>query len=155
MPTLASPDFGQLEFLEEDILNFAGGVPAFEELRRFLLVEKQELEPFVFLVSVDSPTTRFICIPVCLLDPDYQFELSPDEGAQAGLKDGHYSAVSPDGPLVLAITTLSKSAPATVNLASPVVINAALRLGTQLILSGTAYSHVTPLRLCSTVEEAC
>jgi flagellar assembly factor FliW len=154
MPTLACPDLGQIDFLEADILNFAEGVPAFEALRRFLLVRKEEFEPFMFLVSVDLPAIRFICIPVRLLDPEYRFELGPDEGVAAGLQEGVYPASS-DDPLVLAIVTLPDSAPATANLASPVVVNSGLHLGAQLILSAAEYSHVTPLRPWATVKETC
>ncbi len=154
MPTLANPDLGAIEFREEDVLSFSEGLPAFETLHRFLLVRKEEYAPFVFLVSVDSPETRFICVPVCLLDPDYGFELGPDEGAAAGLGEGAYSASAAD-PLVLAIVTLPHSAPATANLASPVVINLERRLAAQLILSGTGRSHVVPLRPWPAVEESC
>jgi flagellar assembly factor FliW len=154
MPMLACPDLGPIDFLEKDILDFPEGVPAFETLRRYLLVPKAEFAPFVFLVSVDSPAIRFICVPVCLLDPDYQFELGPDEGATAGLEEGVYLASS-SNPLVLAIVTLPNSAPATANLASPVVVNTGLHLGAQLILPGTKHSHVTPLQPLATVEGSC
>lgn len=154
MPTLACPDLGQFDFLEEDILSFTEGVPAFEALRRFLLLRKEEYAPFVFLASVDLPAVRFICIPVCLVDPDYRFELAAGEGAAAGLKDGVYSASSGD-PLVLAIVTLPNSAPATANLASPVVLNAGLHRGAQLILTGVNHSHATPLRPWMAVEGPC
>jgi flagellar assembly factor FliW len=154
MPTLACPDLGQIDFLEADILNFAEGVPAFGTLRRFLLVRNEEFEPLVFLVSVDSPAIRFICVPVCLLDPGYRFELAPGEGAAVGLKEGVYSASSND-PLVLAIVTLPNSASATANLASPVAINLGLRLGAQLILTGSGHSHVTPFQPWAAVEETC
>jgi flagellar assembly factor FliW len=154
MPTLACPDLGQFDFLEEHILSFPEGVPAFEALRRFLLLRKEEYAPFEFLASVDLPAVRFICIPVCLVDPDYRFELAAGEGTVAGLKDGVYSASSCD-PLVLAIVSLPNSASATANLASPVVVNAGLRLGAQLILPGTAHSHVTPLRPWTAPEGPC
>lgn len=154
MPTLICPDLGPFDFVEEDTLIFPEGVPAFETLRRFLLVRKDEFAPFMFLVSVDSPATRFICVPIRLLDPDYRFELAPDEGTAAGLEEGVYSACA-DDPLVLAIVTLRSSAPATANLASPVVINAGLRRGAQLILPGTAHSHVTPLRPFANMEKSC
>ena len=154
MPTLACPDLGQFDFLEEDILSFTEGVPAFEALRRFLLLRKEEYAPFVFLASVDLPAVRFICIPVCLVDPDYRLELAAGEGAAAGLEDGVYPASSGD-PLVLAIVTLPNSAPATANLASPVVLNAGLRRGAQLILTGTNHSHATPLRPSMAVEGPC
>lgn len=154
MPTLTCPDLGQIDFLDEDILSFPEGVPAFEALRRFLLVRNEKFAPFVFLVSFDAPTVRFICVPVSLLDPDYRIELAPDEGEVAGLKHGVYSASSAD-PLLLAVVTLPKFAPATANLASPVVVNMKLNLGAQLILPGTAYSHVTPIRPWSAVEQPC
>jgi flagellar assembly factor FliW len=154
MSTLACPDLGQFDFLEEDILSFPEGVPAFEALRRFLLLRKEEYAPFVFLASVDLPAVRFICIPVCQVDPDYRLELAAGEGAAAGLKDGVYQASSGD-PLVLAIVTLPNSAPATANLASPVVLNAGRHLGAQLILPGSARSYVTPLRPWTAVEEPC
>jgi flagellar assembly factor FliW len=154
MPTLLCPDLGPFDFAEEDILTFPEGVPAFETLRRFLLVRKDEFAPFVFLVCVDSPATRFICVPIRVLEPDYRFELAPDEGAAAGLEECVCSA-SADDPLVLAIVTLRPSAPATANLASPVVINFGLRRGVQLILPGTAHSHVTPLRPFAKMEQSC
>lgn len=154
MPMLACPDLGQFDFQEEDIFRFPEGVPAFEALGRFLLLRKEEYAPFVFLASVDSPVVRFICIPVCLIDPDYQFELAAGEGAVAGLANGVYSASSGD-PLVLAIVTLPNSAPATANLASPVVLNVGLHAGAQLVLPGTAHSHVTPLRARAAVEGTC
>jgi len=95
MPTLACPDLGQFDFLEEDILSFTEGVPAFEALRRFLLLRKEEYAPFVFLASVDLPAVRFICIPVCLVDPDYRFELAAGEGAAAEVGAG---LLKRDGP---------------------------------------------------------
>jgi flagellar assembly factor FliW len=154
MATLACPDLGQFEFQDEDIISFPEGVPAFEALRRFLLLRKEEYAPFVFLASVDLPAVRFICVPVCLLDPDYRFELAAGEGAAAGLADGVYAASSGD-LVVLAIVTLPNSAPATANLASPVVLNARLHLGAQLILPAATHSYVTPLRPWTAVEGSC
>jgi flagellar assembly factor FliW len=154
MPTLICPDLGPFDFVEEDILTFPEGIPAFEGLHRFLLARKDEFAPFTFLVSVDSPATRFICVPIRLLEPDYHFELAANEGTAAGLEAGVYPACV-DDPLVLAIVTLRGTAPATANLASPVVINANRQLGAQLILPEMAYSHVTPLRPFANMEKSC
>ncbi len=154
MPTLACPGLGRFDFGEEEILSFPEGLPAFETLKRFLLARREEFAPFSFLVSVDSPAVRFVCVPVCLLDPDYGFEVAAGDGAAAGLEDGIYSAASLS-PLLLAIVTLPDSAPATVNLASPVVVDLERRWGTQVILPGTAYSHVTPLQAAASSERSC
>ncbi len=154
MPTLACPDLGRFDFREEEILSFPEGLPAFETLKRFLLARREEFAPFVFLVSVDSPAVRFICVPVCLLDPEYKFEIAAGDGTATGLEEGIYSAASAN-PLLLAIITLPDSAPATANLASPVVVDSDRRWGTQVILTGTAYSHVTPLQPAATLEPSC
>ena len=154
MPTLVCPDLGELDFRDEEILSFPEGLPAFETLRRFLLVQKAEFTPFVFLVSVDSPTVRFVCIPVGVLDPGYHFEIASGDGAGTGLEDGIYSAAA-GNPLLLAIVTLPGFDTATANLASPVVVDADRRLGVQVILPWALYSHVTPLQPRTTVEESC
>jgi flagellar assembly factor FliW len=154
MPTLACPDLGRFDFRDEEVLDFPAGIPAFETLKRFLLAQKNEFAPFVFLISVDSPAIRFICVPICLLDPDYRFELAAGDETAAGLEAGLYSAASAN-PLLLAIVTLPNSAPATANLASPVVVDAKRRSGVQVILPGALYSHVTPLRPLAAVEESC
>jgi len=144
MPTLVCPDLGPFEFREEEILDFPQGLPAFETLKRFLLARKDELAPFLFLISADAPAVRFICVPVGRIDPGYRFELMAGEGA----------AVAPD-PLLLAIVTLPGTAPATVNLASPVVIDTTRRVGVQVILPSPAYSHVMPLNPHPAREAAC
>lgn len=154
MPTLACPDLGRFDFREKEILSFPEGLPAFETLKRFLLAQREEFAPFVFLVSVDSPAVRFICIPVCLLDPDYRFEIAAGDAAAAGLEDGIYSAASAN-PLLLAIVTLPDSAPATANLASPVIVDIERRWGAQVILTGTTHSLVAPLRPAAELERPC
>jgi len=154
MPTLVCPDLGPFEFREEEILDFPQGLPAFETLKRFLLARKDELAPFLFLISADAPAVRFICVPVGRIDPGYRFELMAGEGAAVGLADGVYSAAAPD-PLLLAIVTLPGTAPATVNLASPVVIDTTRRVGVQVILPSPAYSHVMPLNPHPAREAAC
>jgi flagellar assembly factor FliW len=154
MPTLVCPDLGRFDYRDEEILDFAEGLPAFETVKRFLLAQKDEFAPFVFLISIDSPAVRFICVPVCWLAPDYRFELAAGDGAAVGLEDGIYSAASAD-PLLLAIVTLPHSEPATANLASPVVIDRKRRSGVQVILPGSVHSHVTPLRPLAPEETSC
>lgn len=154
MPTLACPDLGQIDFAEDEILDFREGLPAFETLKRFLLVQKTEFSPFMFLVSVDSPTLRFVCIPINVVEPEYRFEITGGEGASVGLDDGVYSAAA-ESPLLLAIVTLPSQGAATANLSSPVVVDRSRRSGAQVILPWGMYSHLTPLQPGATVEAVC
>ena len=154
MPTLVCPDLGQIDFAEDEILDFREGLPAFETMKRFLLVQKAEVSPFMFLVSVDAPTLRFVCIPISVIEPGYHFEIAGGDGASLGLDDGAYSAAV-ESPLLLAIVTLPSQGAATANLASPVVVDKPRRLGAQVILPWGNYSHLTPLRPAAAVEELC
>ena len=154
MPTLACPDLGRFHFEDEEVIRFPEGLPAFESLKRFVLAQREEFSPFVFLVSVDSPSVRFVCAPAGLIDPAYRFEIAPGDGVEAGLASGIYTADSRD-PLLLAIVTLPESAPATANLAAPVVIDLERHWGTQVILPATTYSHATPLHSVARGGEGC
>lgn len=144
MPTLTTPGLGQFEYRDADVFTFPEGLPSFETLRFFVLAQTPEFAPFVFLVSLERPAVRFVCAPVVLLDRNYRFELLPGELIPDGLEPGQYSAAS--GPhILLAILTLPEHGPPTANLVAPVLIHPARRLGVQVILGGSAYSHVTPL----------
>ncbi|MGD0579649.1 MAG: flagellar assembly protein FliW [Bryobacteraceae bacterium] len=154
MPTLATPGLGPFEYRDEDVLTFPEGLPSFETLRFFLVAQSAEFAPFVFLVSLERPSVRFVCAPVVLLDPDYSFELLPGEGQPSGLEPGQYSASSATH-LLLAILTLPEHGPPTANLVAPVLIHPQRRLGVQVILAGSSYSHVTPLTSLSAGEAPC
>jgi len=154
MPTITIPGLGAFEYRDEDVLTLPEGLPSFEALRFFLLAQLAEFAPFLFLVSLERPSVRFICVPICLLDPGYRFELLPGEGAPPSIEPGEYSAASPDH-ILLAILTLPEQGPPTANLIAPVLIVSRRRIGVQVILAGTSYSHVTPLRQPSAGEARC
>jgi flagellar assembly factor FliW len=154
MPTITTPGLGLFEYRDEDVLTFPEGLPAFEKLRFFVLAQAFEFAPFVFLVSLERPSVRFVCAPIVLLAPDYCFELLPGESIPAGLDPGHYAAAS-GSHLLLAILTLPEHAPPTANLVAPVLIHTARRLGVQVILAGSAFSHVTPIHLLAAGGAPC
>jgi flagellar assembly factor FliW len=144
MPTLDSPDLGPLEYQTEDLIDFPLGLPSFEALHRFLLAQRPDFAPFLFLVSVDRPAVRFVCLAASALDPNYGFEVLPDEEGHGVIPPGPYLARA-TAPMILAVVTVHRDCPSTANLLAPLVIDAERRVGVQLILGGSAYSHVTPL----------
>ena len=144
MPLLESPDFGSFDYAAEDVITFPEGLPSFESLHRFLVLQIERFAPFVFLVSVDQPSTRFTCAPVTLIEPNYRLELTGDEGQVLGLPPGVYPGPGSD-PFVFAVLTLPEDGAPTANLLSPVVIDPRRHLGAQLILAGHAYSHIAPV----------
>jgi flagellar assembly factor FliW len=121
-------------------IEFPHGLPGFEKEHRFYITERAGFEPLVFLQSAISPGLCFTALPVQVIDPGYQLELTPEE---VRLLSGG-SPIS-TGLLSLAIVTAQEDGPVTVNLLAPVVVNLAQRVGLQAVRSDTRYSHCHPL----------
>lgn len=69
--------FGELEVSEENIIFFEEGIPAFENLKKFVIV-KEDQSPFYWLQSVEDKDIAFVIINPFEIKPDYEFDL-PDE----------------------------------------------------------------------------
>jgi flagellar assembly factor FliW len=135
---------GQCE-IRRTSYQFPRGIPAFEHVTRFSLVENPFFTPLVVLESETVPPLRFACAPVACLMPDYHLELSEEESALLG-------SCEPSRLLVFAILTFREDAPPTANLLAPIVLNPASGAGLQSVQANLRYSHIHPLRetsLCS------
>ncbi len=119
---------------------FPFGIPAFEHLTGFRLLESPAWAPLVVLESESEPPVRFACAPVRLLMPGYRLELSDAEMAALGWSGGGTE------PILLAILTFVEGRPPTANLLAPVVLNPETRSGVQSVQAHASYSHAHPLR---------
>ncbi len=150
MPVLKTEHFGPIGYEAEDVIEFPRGLPAFEDERRFLLIEGPAEPPVVFLQSLRRAELAFICLPVRAVVPDYRLSASPEDLAEIGWEGAEASG----GELLcLAIVTVREGAPPTANLMAPLLINPATRRGVQTIQVETPYSHQHPLM--GREEEAC
>jgi flagellar assembly factor FliW len=121
-----SPKLGDISYSREDLIRFPQGLPGFEQLRDFLLVTREECDPFVFLTSLERPEVALPLIPLALATgslatlADSLAPLGrPGEGATV-----HYAVVSIG----------LQASDVIVNLRAPVVVNLDSRLGRQVIL---------------------
>lgn len=136
---IESRNFGAIEFESGDILDVPDGVLGFSHLRRFLLIEGGDFEPFRFLQSIDEPLICFTLIDPLLVDDGYRLELKTEDQQRLGLE-------SPDEGLVYSVVTLSEQPQgATANLFAPLVINTSNMRGSQIILFDSKYSVDQPL----------
>jgi flagellar assembly factor FliW len=137
--TIECPNFGAVEFVAEDVLELAGGMPGFKGLNRFLLIQGEDLEPFKFLQSLDQPAICFPMIDPRHLDAGYRPQLNTEQQAELELAD------SKDG-LVFSIVTLTEDpSDATANLFAPIVVNTANMKAAQILLIDSGYSVDEPL----------
>jgi len=120
--------FGQVQFQEEDILNFPEGILGFGELKRFVLVDDPTDEIFAWLQACDEASIAFPVLEPELFTENYKVTLSKTDMESikipAGGKYRLFSIVTiPDDPTKM-----------TANLKAPVVVNVAERLARQCVL---------------------
>ena len=143
MSSIETASFGRLDYSEDAILEFPAGLPAFEDQTRFVLIERSDLAPLVFLQSLTRQDLAFPALPVAAVVPGYDLDIPEEDRALLGLTGPPDAAAA--NLLYLAVVTISAEAPATVNLMAPVVVNSALRRAVQVIQTAPRYSHQHPL----------
>ena len=144
MPSIETVPFGRLDYSDDAVLEFPAGLPAFEDQTRFVLIERSDLAPLVFLQSLALPDLAFPALPVAAVVPDYELDIPEEDRALLGLAGQENPAGA--GLLYLALVTLSGEATTpTVNLMAPVVVNSALGRAVQVIQTAPRYSHQHPL----------
>lgn len=132
--------FGTLEVQPHQMLLFSPGLPGFADYSRYVLIERPQDTPFLWLQSVDRPDLAFVVVDPTLFFPHYQPAQRPQVLQEVG-------ADSPEEVKVLVIVTIPPGKPEemTANLMAPLVINLRTRRGRQVILEEGKFSHRQPL----------
>ena len=112
-------------------LEFPNGIPAFENERRFSLIDR---DPLLFLESETSPGLSFLLLPIALIDPDYRLALPDEDRKTIGASEN-------SSLLCLAMITAAEDLPPTANLLAPVVVNLDSGRAVQAVRSDSVYSH--------------
>jgi flagellar assembly factor FliW len=110
------------------IVYFPSGLPGFEDLRRWEIVESDELHPLRWLRAIERPQLALLLADPLLLVPAYRPAIPA--GTWSRLGDG-----SEAHSLCYAVVSASGSG-ATANLRAPVVIDLRTMRGEQVILDG-------------------
>ncbi|MCZ8156668.1 MAG: flagellar assembly protein FliW [Leptospira sp.] len=126
--TLHTKPFGPIEVDERQILQFPNGLLGFEKYTEYALIEENAESPFKWLQSTKESGLAFILIQPELFLNEYKPIVSDDELKDIGLT--HWN----EG-IIFLIVTIPHDNPRgmTANLQGPVVINAKIAKGKQLI----------------------
>lgn len=132
--------FGELTVEEESIIEFKEGLLAFEDLKRFILVDVKENHFLKWLQSVDDSSLYFLLVDPFIIKPDYSIELSDSLQEELEIE-------KEEDVLVFSIVTMPKSGfkDATANLLGPVVINHRSKKGKQVVTDGDETNLKYPL----------
>lgn len=126
-------NFGQLNVRDEDIITFKQGLPGFEPLHRWMIVNPDPDLPFSYLQSLDQGEIALIMTDPFNFYPDYELKLTED--VQSELLIEQSSDV-----LVWSIVSIQDDIlTASINLLAPVVINLVHKIGKQIILNDQRY----------------
>ncbi|MGH9673645.1 MAG: flagellar assembly protein FliW, partial [Bryobacteraceae bacterium] len=130
MPQVATLHFGAVDYEDRNVIEFPLGLPGFDDESRFLMLEREETAPVIFLQSLRTTDLAFLTLPAAMVYPDYELAATPEDIEALGL---------PAAPelgrdfLCLAILTLTDSGPAAANLKAPIVVNLHTRQAWQII----------------------
>ena len=146
---LQSKYFGEIEYLDEDVLFFPAGLFGFEDEHQFLLLPFEgSAGTLLCFQSIQTPALAFVAMDPFALTSSYSPVLQPNELKDLGVSDSQEL-----GFYVLCVvkTPVSDS---TVNLKCPVAINPDTRVARQVILEAEAYEMRHPLTHFGSGEDA-
>jgi flagellar assembly factor FliW len=137
--TLELPRFGTFSYRESEVITFPWGLPGFASQRRFVAINLEGQDKFVWLQSLDDVS---VALPTC--DPwqifaDYAPQLPPYASSSLDIQ-------RPEEFVALCVVVVAPgAAEMTMNLLAPIIINLRTRAGRQIMLETGGYSVRTEI----------
>ena len=131
--------FGEITIDDEKIINFPSGIIGFPELTDFALIHDEEkgTDTIHWLQSLQEPAFAMPVMDPLIVCPDYNPEVDDELLNSIG-------EIVPE-ELLVTVTIPKDIKNMTVNLKGPMVINAAQRKATQVIVEGDEYQVKFPI----------
>lgn len=126
-------NFGEIEVEEDKVITFTQGIPGFEDLHRYTIIDLGEEIPFSYLQSLEEGNMALLVTNPFGFYADYEFQLSE------AIKE-ELDITGQDEVVVICVVSIKDSmTDATVNLLAPLIINRKAALGKQVILHDSQY----------------
>lgn len=124
---------GNVEIDTDKIIDFEYGIPGFENLTKFALLQPESTFPIMWLVSLEDKDVAFPVILPQLIRSDYEIILPEDITDYLQLE-------KPEDAVVICILTIPHNKEdITINLAAPVIISLRNKKGLQLLIESSEY----------------
>lgn len=137
---IESDELGSVEVSDETRIYFPEGLFGFEKHQRFVLVDREEYRPFVWLMSAEDPRVRF-----AVTDAD-RFRAGPDQISLSPSDEAALDLMPGDAISVFVIVTLRPGEQrVTGNLRAPIVMNTRNRMARQVIIYGAGLALRQPM----------
>lgn len=146
--TFLTVRFGEVPFVESDVIEFPWGIPGFASLRRFLALSLAEQPNLVWLQSLEEPGVALPTADPWGAFPNYDPRL-PDYATQA------LDLRQPENVNVLCVVVVAPDGrEVTMNLLAPIVVNLESRQARQVMLENSGYSASEAIPRKETAETA-
>ena len=126
--------FGEIEIVEDKIINLVHGLIGFPDMKRYTLIfdeEKKNKGNIMWLQSLDETDFAMPVMLPHIVKPDYAPEFNEDSLEQLG-------ELNAENTYVLVTVRVPKNPKeASVNLKAPIVINSDTNIGDQIIIEGS------------------
>jgi flagellar assembly factor FliW len=137
--TLELPRFGSFSYRESEVLTFPWGLPGFASQRRFVAINLEGQEKFVWLQSLDDVSVALPTGDPWQIFGDYAPQLPPYASSSLDIQQ-------PEEFVALCVVVVAPGAgEMTMNLLAPIVINLRTRIGRQIMLETGGYSVRTEI----------
>lgn len=132
---LKTKHFGVIDIDEELIIKFSEGLPGFRNVKKFILLGKEDEEsPFLWLQGIDDTNLAFVLIDPYLIMPGYDIDIDDREVEILEIQDVKKVLIY----CIVVIPEDIKKMSA--NLKAPVLINTENNRGKQVILEKGDYN---------------
>lgn len=125
--------FGEISVPENKVIRFVQGMPGFERLRKFIILDHDEQGTFRWMQSAEDPGVAFLLTDPNAFKPDYSVPLKKSEMEKLGAESA--------GTLVtLVMVCVARDArELSLNLKGPVVFNAENMKAVQCVIDRDDY----------------
>ena len=120
--------FGTFDTKDSKIIEFPSGLPGFEDLHKFIILEVSNTKPIYWLQSTEN---KFIALPVIIsfeILENYNIDIRENE------LDDLYVESKNDLLIMNVVVIPADMKKMTVNLAAPIIINAKRGIGKQIVI---------------------
>ncbi|NOV00473.1 flagellar assembly protein FliW [Paenibacillus planticolens] len=126
--------FGELDVQESEVVTFTQGVPGFEGLTKFTLVQPEDSAPFSYIQSVQNGDLSFLVTDPFLFFKEYDIHLSDSLLEELKIETA-------DDVIVWSVVTVNSDfTKFTLNLLAPIIWNVKSKMAKQVILHDSEYN---------------
>lgn len=121
--------FGEIPVIEEKYIAFNEGIPGFEHLTKFVLIQEESSTYFFYLQSVEEKEICFIMISPWGAIKEYDLKIPQSVEEKVGF--------GTELEVYLIVTVNENPLKTTINMQAPIIINPETNKGYQMILEGS------------------